>query len=240
MKHFRFALVIVVAVSLNCYAQRGGARGGGGFHGGGATVHSGGGGFHAGGNGFHAVGGGFRGGGGYHGGYGYHGRGYGGYGYGRYRYAYGWPVYYGYGWPWYGGYYDGYGGYPYTSEPAYAPSSDYYDSSGAPPVVISQSFYTGDSGAPMAYGPPPPPPAPEPPQQPEPAPTAAQSQAPVMYLIALNTHTIYPALAYWVDHGMVHYLDLEHRQKSVPLSSVDREFSEQLNRERHVPFSLKG
>ena len=82
--------------------------------------------------------------------------------------------------------------------------------------------------------------SPPPPPQPTPEQSAALSKGPVLYLIALNTHTIYPALAYWVDHGMVHYLDLNHEKKAVPLSSVDRAFSEQLNRERHVPFSLQG
>ena len=59
-----------------------------------------------------------------------------------------------------------------------------------------------------------------------------------LYLIALQDHAIRAALAYWVDDGTVHYIDLDHKVQELPLSTVDRDLSLRLNRERRVPFHL--
>jgi hypothetical protein len=45
-------------------------------------------------------------------------------------------------------------------------------------------------------------------------------------------------MAYWVQGGTLHYVTLDHEQKLAPVSTVDRELSGQLNRERRVAFSL--
>jgi hypothetical protein len=66
---------------------------------------------------------------------------------------------------------------------------------------------------------------------------AAGSASPV-YLIAFRDHTIRAASAYWVEGGTLHYVTLEHSQMQTPLGTVDRDLSEQLNRERRVAFSL--
>jgi hypothetical protein len=60
----------------------------------------------------------------------------------------------------------------------------------------------------------------------------------VLYLIAFKDHVIRAALAYWVEGDTLHYLDMDHKEMHAPLGTVDRDFSAELNRERHVPFNL--
>ena len=62
---------------------------------------------------------------------------------------------------------------------------------------------------------------------------------PVLYLIAFNDRVIRAATTYWVENDKLRYLDTDHKQKEAPLSSVDRDFSAELNRERRVPFRLQ-
>ncbi len=47
------------------------------------------------------------------------------------------------------------------------------------------------------------------------------------------------AVAYWVEGGTLNYVTREHEQRQAPLGSIDRAFSEQLNRDRHVDFQLR-
>ncbi len=61
---------------------------------------------------------------------------------------------------------------------------------------------------------------------------------PTIYLIALTDHTILPALAYWVDGDTLAYITTEGDQNRISLALVDREFSKQLNDDRHVEFKL--
>jgi hypothetical protein len=60
----------------------------------------------------------------------------------------------------------------------------------------------------------------------------------MLYLIAFRDSTIRAAMTYWVEDGTLHYLDTGHQEKQAPLSSVDRDLSAQLNRERHIPFNI--
>jgi hypothetical protein len=69
------------------------------------------------------------------------------------------------------------------------------------------------------------------------APAVAESGSSVV-LIAFTDHTIRAAAAYWVEGSVLHYVTLEHEQKSAPLNLVDRDMCVRLNRERHVTFSL--
>ena len=62
---------------------------------------------------------------------------------------------------------------------------------------------------------------------------------PILYLIAFNDHVIRAATTYWIENDELRYLDTDHKQREAPLSSVDRDFSTQLNRERRVPFTLQ-
>jgi hypothetical protein len=61
---------------------------------------------------------------------------------------------------------------------------------------------------------------------------------PAVYLIAFKDHIIQAALTYSVEGTTLSYTTLQGTREQVPLDSVDREFSEQLNRERNVEFRL--
>jgi hypothetical protein len=58
------------------------------------------------------------------------------------------------------------------------------------------------------------------------------------YLIAFNDHTIRAAVSYWVEGDEIHWISREHEHKHAPLSSVDRSFSEQINRDSRVEFKV--
>jgi hypothetical protein len=62
---------------------------------------------------------------------------------------------------------------------------------------------------------------------------------PILYLIAFRDSTIRAVTTYWVEGGTLHYLDSSQSEKRAPLTSVDRDLSVQLNRERRVPFNLQ-
>ena len=145
----------------------------------------------------------------------------------RFR-SYGFAYY----WPWYSdlGFWDSPSydyGYPYYSQQYSAPNvTVVYPPPAEPvnPVVVTQTVrpVIHEYRQPEDYGLP-----------------AERQNHPVLYLIAFRDHVIRAALAYWVDGGTVHYLEIDHKEKQAPLSSVDPDFSAELNRERHVPFSLQ-
>ena len=243
------AILMVCLVPFGVMAQRGGGgHGGGGFGGGGGMR---GGGFGGGGMRGGFGGGGFRGGfGGYNGfgrgfGYGGFGYGYGGYGWGLglgwgypgWGYGY-WPDYWDYGWP---DTYDSSYGYPYAN--AYPNVSEYNPS---PNVTV---VYGPPQPAYRVYSPPSqaatggydqygqPLRAPSPPVNSGWTNSNGAVGSPI-YLIAFKDHIIRAASSYSVSGNTLHYVTLEHEAKDVPLDSVDRAFSAQLNRERHVPFQL--
>jgi hypothetical protein len=147
------------------------------------------------------------------------------------RHAHGSMRTYGYGR--YGGY--GYGSF-YGAD--YEPFHDYGYSPSANP---------GGSNAPVVYSPPAQPMLTETahpviheyPQREDSAIPPGQEGRPMLYLIAFRDSTIRAAMTYWVENGVLHYLDTSHQEKQAPLSSVDRDLSAQLNRERHVPFNIQ-
>ena len=59
-----------------------------------------------------------------------------------------------------------------------------------------------------------------------------------MILIAMKDHTIYPALAYWVQGDTLNYVMMGGTVNHVSLSQVDRELSAKLNAERRPDFRL--
>lgn len=65
-----------------------------------------------------------------------------------------------------------------------------------------------------------------------------QSTPQVYFLIAMKDHTIYPAIAYWVENSTLEYIDRDGALHKAALDSVDRDFSIQLNKERNVDFGL--
>jgi len=62
--------------------------------------------------------------------------------------------------------------------------------------------------------------------------------AQALYLIAMKDHTIYPALAYWIDNDTLNYVTMQGTPNRVSLSLVDRELSQRLNDERGLSFKL--
>src|SRR6185295_13504288 len=137
------------------------------------------------------------------------------------------PVFYG------GGYYD------YDAPPApvapYSPAAYQipgYDQMTQPPVVIINQYFRPDTANPVVrdYSNVPLPEAgPQPPQ-------ASEQQ--VMFLIAMKDHTIFPAVAYWVEGDTLNYITVQGSKNSASLDLVDREFSQQINKERKVEFGL--
>ncbi|HEY2842460.1 MAG TPA: hypothetical protein VGJ09_02375 [Bryobacteraceae bacterium] len=139
------------------------------------------------------------------------------------------PVFYG------GGYYD----YEAPQAPVgQYPQADYqaqgYDQMSQPPVVIINQYFRPDSANPVIrdY-------SNVPLRDPGNPPEQAQASDPqVMFLIAMKDHTIYPAVAYWVEADTLNYVTLQGVRNSVSLDLVDREFSQQINKERKVDFGL--
>lgn len=105
----------------------------------------------------------------------------------------------------------------------------------APPAVVNQEFQS-DGGTPslIDYSNVP---------LPEAAPDGdATSQLrddqPTIFLIALTDHSVVAAIAYWVDGDTLHWVSRDAKENRMSLSLVDRDFSKQLNDERHVDFKL--
>jgi len=68
-------------------------------------------------------------------------------------------------------------------------------------------------------------------------PQASPASSP-LYLIAFKDHSIQAAASYRVDGRTLHYVTLQHEEKQASLDALDRDFTQQLNRERGVQFSL--
>jgi hypothetical protein len=126
--------------------------------------------------------------------------------------------------------------YGYGPDQSAAPAQDNGGASPAPapPVVINQYFGT-------------------PPPDREGAPAAADSnfhyyQSPTdagappadatYYLIAFKDHTIYSAVAYYTEGDTLHYFTAGNVHNQVSLSLVDRQLTEQLNRQHNVELRL--
>ena len=207
------------------YAQRGGgghsSGGGGGARGG--SVGGGGsrGGFSAGGS---FRGGSFR--GGYYGGRGYF------YG-GRY---WGPSIYFGFGgwgYPYYPSYYSG---YPYYGYDPYYYGYDTYPSGGDayPPPPAPQSNAPQNYGYDQRQSGPPQ----QPPMQTQPQSSAGSSRSQGYYMIAFKDRSIQAATAYRVDGDQMYWITREGREMHAPMSSVDIQFTQQINRDRNVEFPI--
>jgi hypothetical protein len=143
------------------------------------------------------------------------------------------PVFYG------GSYY----GYDAPQAPVQGSGYDYGYSAQqpSPVVVLNQNFAPQGGPPPGAY---PYPPAPYPP---EPGPISAPDQgAPpadstqLLFFIAMKDHTIFPAVAYWVEGDTLNYVTNQGVRNRVSLDLVDLDFSKQLNQQRGVDFALPG
>jgi hypothetical protein len=136
-----------------------------------------------------------------------------------------------------------YGGNYYDYDAPSAPMAGYsqyqgtgYDQVTQPPVVIINQYFKPDTANPVVrdYSNVP---LPAPQQVPDDqAATTADQQ--VMFLVALKDHTIFPAIAYWVEGDTLNYITVQGAKNSVSLDLVDRDFSKQINKERKVEFGL--
>ena len=253
----KVALCVAVA-AVPAYAQRGGGghggggMGGGGFHGGGMGGMGGGG---RGGWG----GGGFRG-GGFNKGFGFNSgffnrnfnRAYSSifFGGGYYPFGWGYGGFGGYGyWPSYGASYYPYDyGYPYGWDNAY-PDMAAAPTQTSPNVTViyppSQPANTALYVQPARpvireydqYGQEIAPSGPSSGVSPDAARSAPSGGSPV-YLFAFKDNVIRAASAYWVDGHVLHYVTIDHEERQVPLSDVDRTLTQRLNGERHVTVQL--
>ncbi len=149
------------------------------------------------------------------------------------------PVFYG------GGFYD----YeapdaPYSQDVSQIPAyGNGYDQTTQPPVVIINQYFKPDTANPVMrdYS-----------NVPLPAPGSQaanagceqrpgcrrQADQQVIFLVALKDHTIFPAIAYWVEGDTLNYITVQGAKNSVSLDLVDRDFSKQINQERKVEFGL--
>ncbi|HYW45488.1 MAG TPA: hypothetical protein VE959_21680 [Bryobacteraceae bacterium] len=142
------------------------------------------------------------------------------------------PVYVG-GYGGYGGYYDG----SYMMDPttlmSQQPNVTVILPPQQPPVIINQ-FGAGQTQQMQPMGM-------YPPQSDQPA-DVPQAQVPASepahYLIAFKDHTIYSAIAYWVDGDTLHYFTTGNTHNQVSVSLVDRELTDRLNREMGVEVKL--
>jgi len=142
-----------------------------------------------------------------------------------------------------------YGGSFYPYDAPLAPPQGYENDYGysaqqpAPVVILNQKFGNDNSGYPQQppYGSAPPaqaaPPPPEDQNQPQ---AAAGDSSSIIFLIAMKDHTIFPAVAYWVDGDTLNYITAQGVRNRVSLDLVDKDFSKQLNRERSLDFALPG
>jgi hypothetical protein len=142
-----------------------------------------------------------------------------------------------------------YGAYYYPYDAPLAPPQGYENDYGysaqqpAPVVILNQNFRPDSGYAPQApYGSAPPPAAAPPPADDQNAPQAppAVDTSSIIFLIAMKDHTIFPAVAYWVDGDTLNYITAQGVRNRVSLDLVDKDFSKQLNRERSLDFALPG
>ena len=72
----------------------------------------------------------------------------------------------------------------------------------------------------------------------QPAAAEAAPQEQQHYLIAFKDHTIYAALAFWVDGDTLHYFTEGNTHNQVSLSMIDKPLTERLNKESGIDMRL--
>ncbi len=129
---------------------------------------------------------------------------------------------------------DGYGyGYPPDQAAAQQPNVTVVYPPAQPPVIINQNFGPAapDQGPAPDTGATPNMRMYQAPSSGTDTTTSAESR---YYLIALKDHTIYSAVAYYIEGDTLHYFTAGNVHNQASLSLVDRPLTEQLNRERNV------
>jgi len=72
----------------------------------------------------------------------------------------------------------------------------------------------------------------------QPSPEEAAAPEPEHYLIAFKDHTIYAALAFWVEGDTLHYFTEGNTHNQVSLSLIDKDLTNRLNRESGANLQL--
>ena len=68
--------------------------------------------------------------------------------------------------------------------------------------------------------------------------STAPTQEPPHYLLAFKDHTIYSAVAYWVDGETLHYFTSGNTHNQASLSLIDRDLTARLNQEAGMEVKL--
>ena len=78
----------------------------------------------------------------------------------------------------------------------------------------------------------------QPEQRPETLEEPANATDPPHYLLAFKDHSVYSAVAYWVDGDTLHYFTAGNIHNQASMSLIDRPLTERLNRELGIDFTL--
>ena len=138
---------------------------------------------------------------------------------------FGYPVYV-------GGYFDnGYPAEPQQPPPQQQPQPDVtVVDSQQPAPAMTQSFGSDDAQDPTT------PSAADGDQQPAAEPDSTFE--PSRYLIAFKDHSVYSAVAYWVDGDTLHYFTSGNTHNQASVALVDRDLTERLNRESGLEVKI--
>jgi hypothetical protein len=60
------------------------------------------------------------------------------------------------------------------------------------------------------------------------------------YLIAYKDHSVYSAMAYWLESDTLHYVTTQNTHNQASLALIDLDQTTKLNADNSVPFSLAG
>ncbi len=70
-------------------------------------------------------------------------------------------------------------------------------------------------------------------------PSQVMEEKATVYLLAFKNGSIQAAYAYWVEGNTLHYVTTQGSHNRATLDLIDKDLSDQLNRERNVEFSLR-
>jgi hypothetical protein len=134
-----------------------------------------------------------------------------------------------YGYPVYVGVYPD-NAYPAEPAPQQQPNTAVIDSPQPAPAIVQRfgSDDAQDPTTPVASAADDLQPVEEPPSTVEPS----------HYLIAFKDHSVYSAVAYWVDGDTLHYFTSGNTHNQVSVSLVDRDLTERLNKESGLELKL--
>jgi hypothetical protein len=126
------------------------------------------------------------------------------------------------------------GGYAPAYAPDYAGQTQLVDPQqqySAPPVIINQ-YFSPPAGDPITA-----PSAEVYRAAPSGSTAADEPPAQKYYLLAFKDHSVYSAIAYWIEDKTLHYVTPQNSHNQASLDLVDLEFTKKLNLNHDVPFN---